>query len=651
MAPPSTKSARPGRILAVLAVLIIVMLVGVVGGANAFSPSNWHNRFRVGLGLDLAGGTTVTLKAQPVKGHSTPSPAAMNVAKGIMLSRVNSLGTTGATVNTQGNDLINVSVPGHQSQSVVNLVGTTAQLDFRQVLLTATGVPVSQQPAPAPAPSPSGSPSPSPSPGGKSSSPKASASPSPSASASGKKSKNGSTQAESATSLGTSGQPKASPSPSPSASPSPSPAPAGSPAPSLVTAQQAAAAGGGDASLVQPQVAALFNKLNCADKNWQKVVYNNNAQAWDNTKAQIVSCDQSPQIPGQPPQKYILDVAKVNGNQLTGTTAMLNPNSGTQWQINFSLNGAASTAFGNLTSTMFTKYTNNGTPTSPLDQFAIVLDGKVISAPDVQQPITTGSGQITGNFTQASATQLSNILKYGALPLSFNVQQTVSVSPQLGSTQLQAGLIAAAVGLALVVVYSFLYYRGLGLVSVLSLATSALLTYLSVVLLSRYQHYTLSLAGIAGLIVAIGITADSFVVYFERLRDEVREGKTLRAAIERGWERARRTILVSDTVSFLAAALLYIFAIGDVKGFAYTLGLTTLIDVVVVFLFTKPMVTLLARTKFYGQGHKLSGLDPNRLGARAPWRGSRRPAPRPATGTSGAAASGQRPGSSKPREA
>ncbi len=175
------------------------------------------------------------------------------------------------------------------------------------------------------------------------------------------------------------------------------------------------------------------------------------------------------------------------------------------------------------------------------------------------------------------------------------------------------------------VIYSFLYYRGLGIVSVSSLAIAALLSYLSVVLLSKYEGFTLTLAGVAGLIVAIGITADSFVVYFERLRDEVREGRSLRAAVERGWTRARRTILVSDTVSFLAAALLYIFAIGDVKGFAFTLGMTTLIDVVVVFLFTKPMVTLLARTKFFGQGHKLSGLDPQPARARAPRGGDRAP--------------------------
>jgi preprotein translocase subunit SecD len=224
------------------------------------------------------------------------------------------------------------------------------------------------------------------------------------------------------------------------------------------------------------------------------------------------------------------------------------------------------------------------------------------------------------------------------------------VSQQLGAAQLDAGFIAAAVGLALVVVYSFLYYRGLGVVSVSSLAIAAVLAYLSIVLLSRYQGLTMSLASIAGLIVAIGITADSFVVFFERLRDEVREGKTLRSAVEHGWTRARRTILVSDTVSFLAAALLYYFAIGDVKGFAYTLGLTTVIDVVVVFLFTKPMVTLLARTEFYGRGHKLSGLDPARLGARSPWRGSRRPVARPAGGTA-AVARPDSPARTTPKEA
>jgi preprotein translocase subunit SecD len=251
----------------------------------------------------------------------------------------------------------------------------------------------------------------------------------------------------------------------------------------------------------------------------------------------------------------------------------------------------------------------------------------------VTQPFSS-SGEINGGsagFSQSQANQLADVLKYGSLPLSFKNLYTSSVSPSLGSDQLSAGLTAAVFGLLLVVIYSFIYYRGLGIVSVSSLAIAALLSYLAVVLLSKNAGFTLSLAGIAGLIVAIGITADSFIVYFERLRDEVREGSSsLRAAVERGWGRARRTILVSDTVSFLAALLLYILSEGDVRGFALTLGLTTLIDVVVVFLFTKPMITLLARTTFYGQGHPLSGLDPARLGARAPWRGKRRPVPGPA---------------------
>jgi preprotein translocase subunit SecD len=298
--------------------------------------------------------------------------------------------------------------------------------------------------------------------------------------------------------------------------------------------------------------------------------------------------------------------------------------------VNLTLNGKATKAFGDLTTYQYNNYFA-GSSTNQNDlvllSTAFVLDGNVQSAPALQSgPITAGQVQITGpqpnGFSQADATNLANILKYGSLPLTFQQQTVNFVSAQLGHDSLTAGLIAAIIGLALVVAYSFLYYRGLGVVSVSSLLIASLLAYLSVVLLSKYQNFTMSLSAIAGLVVAIGITADSFIVYFERLRDEVREGKTLRPAVEGGWKRARRTILVSDTVSFLAAVLLYHFAVSDVQGFAYTLGLTTLIDVVVVFLFTKPMVTLLAGTKFYGGGHRWSGLDPLRLGARAPWRSS-----------------------------
>jgi preprotein translocase subunit SecD len=230
-----------------------------------------------------------------------------------------------------------------------------------------------------------------------------------------------------------------------------------------------------------------------------------------------------------------------------------------------------------------------------------------------------------------------------------------SISATLGHDSLVAGLAAGVIGLVLVIIYLFMYYRGLGIVSVSSLLLAALLAYLAVVILSRFQNFTMELSGIAGLIVAIGITADSFIVFFERLRDEVREGKSLRPAVESGWKRARRTILVSDTVSFLAAVLLYHFAVSDVQGFAYTLGLTTIIDVLVVFLFTKPVVTLLAGTKFFGGGHRWSGLDPARLGAKNPWRGRRTVVrtqrPRPASSTTTGSAAGPTTGASTPTEA
>jgi preprotein translocase subunit SecD len=364
-------------------------------------------------------------------------------------------------------------------------------------------------------------------------------------------------------------------------------------------------------------VKAQFNKLNCADKNWQQTAGYTKGQ-YTNPHIQIVSCDSAH-------NKFVLDKSDVAGDMIASASATPQTNS-SAWQVilNFKSNGAK--AFGDLTTTMYDKY---GTSNSPLDDLAVVLDGTVVSFPAINQgPITGGQAQITGNFSQQTATTLANQLSYGALPLSFQQQSVQSVSPELGRDQLAAGLIAGALGLILVMVYLLIYYRGLAIVAAGSLVIAALLAFLSVILLGKYQGFALSLAGIAGLIVAIGITADSFVVFFERLRDEVREGRSLRAAVERGWGRARRTILVSDTVSFLAAALLYYFAIGSVRGFAFTLGLTTIIDVLVVFTFTKPVMTLLARTKFFGQGHPLSGLDPRRLGARAPWRAAPRAAAR-----------------------
>jgi preprotein translocase subunit SecD len=381
---------------------------------------------------------------------------------------------------------------------------------------------------------------------------------------------------------------------------------------------------------------ADFDRLNCADKDWQTRIYGNKANSastFDNPGKQIVTCYGG--------QKFALDKSTVTGTMLKngGSSSQLQSNG--SWWVNLAFNAEGAKAFGALSTKMYNSYYDASTkqPTSELDYFAIVLDGVPQSVAYMAAVLDQGTATIQGTFTQSQANQLVNVLNYGALPLTFTPQAAQSITPQLGATQLHEGLIAAAIGLLLVVIYSFLYYRGLGIVSVSSLAIASLLTYLAVVLLSDYEKFALDLAGIAGMIVAIGITADSFVVFFERLRDEVREGTagSLRTAVERGWVRARRTILVSDSVSFIAAAVLWKVAVGDVRDFGFTLGLTTLVDVVVVFLFTKPMVTLLARTRFFGGGHPLSGLDPARLGARSPWRGARRTVRRPAASRAGGA--------------
>jgi preprotein translocase subunit SecD len=399
------------------------------------------------------------------------------------------------------------------------------------------------------------------------------------------------------------------------------------------SATKAAPVSYGDSTLVNAATLKLFGKEVCqpgsnagpVNPGWQQTVgYSLAGDQWNALKSQIVSCDSSG-------TKYVLGPAVYVGGDITSVSAGLQQNTA-QWVVNLSLNAGAASQFAALTTGQYDSYyagSHSGNPDDQaLDSTAVVLDGNVTSAEVTAEPITAGNVQITGGgstgFTQAQATSLADTLKYGSLPLDFQPLAENTVSAQVGHTSLVAGLFAGAIGLSLVTVYLFAYYRGLGLVAVSSLLLAALLAYLSVVLLSKHQNFTLSLSAIAGLVVAIGITADSFIVYFERLRDAIRDGKALRPAAESGWKRARRTILVSDAVSFFAAALLYHFAVSDVQGFAYTLGLTTLIDVVVVFLFTKPTVTLLAGTRFYGGGHRWSGLDPARLGAKAPWRSSAR---------------------------
>ena len=610
-------------------------MVVAITGKDTFSPGKWHHDFKVALGLDLAGGTQVTLSAETINGKA-PSSSDMTTAISIMNQRVDAQGFNNAQVQQQGSNFITVTVPGKNAKQVVNLVGTTAKLFFREVLLEGAGAAKASSStsstSPGSTPSSTSSPTASPS-GSSSSSPSTKASSTPSntpspgaAGAPGSAGQPGGQRLSAGSRLLTaskhkSGKPKSSSSATPSSSSSPGSTPSPTPTASTPsTANQVS----GDVSKVSPAVLKVFNKLNCNNKDW-KAQINYTSAIYDQPGNQIVSCGSA--ASGTPGVKYVLDVAKVAGTQVTSAQAGL-PNqsqslNSSAWQVNLSLNGAGAKAFGDLTALMNSQYARNNAPTSVLDELAVVLDGVVVSAPDIDLgAIPGGQAQIQGTFTEAQATQLADELQYGSLPINLTKQDVQSVSPQLGRNYLDAGLIAAAIGLGLVVIYSFLYYRGLGLVSVSSLVIASLLAYLTIVLLSKYASsgFNLSLAGIAGLVVAIGITADSFVVFFERLRDEVREGRSLRPAVESGWKRARRTILVSDTVSFLAALLLWYFSVSDVKGFAFTLGLTTLIDIIVVFLFTKPMVTLLARTKFFSSGRPLSGLDPKRLGARAPWR-------------------------------
>jgi preprotein translocase subunit SecD len=602
------------------------MLFSILG-AQTFNPGNWHNQFKVGLGLDLSSGTEVVLQAATPKG-AVPSAAEMQASIGVLLNRVNGTGNSGAQVATQGDDQITVTVPGKAATSVVDLISTTAYLTFRPVLLIQpyTGVPPATTPTTAPTGTPTATPSGTASTG-------ATPAATPSASASTK----ASTSDVSAKLVSPTTSPTASAKTSPSATTTPkaTTTPTASATPSASSTAAPAPTSYGDPSAVNAATMKLFDKLVCTPSTnpnvvndaWKSTIsgYSEAASPWNKNKEPTVSCDANG-------TKYVLGPATLSGTELTSVNAALDT-SNDQWVVNIGLNDQASAAFGALTTNQFDKYFTGEQQSEAagsysddlaLDQTAIVLDGDVTSAPETQGALTSGSFEITGpgntGFTQAEATQLANVLKFGALPLTFTQQSVTSISPQVGHASLEAGLLAGALGLFLVVLYLFYYYRGLGIVSVSSLIIAALLAYFSVVLLSRYQNFTMSLSAIAGLVVAIGITADSFIVYFERLRDEVRDGKALRPAVEAGWKRARRTILVSDTVSFLAAVLLYHFATSDVQGFAYTLGLTTIIDVVVVFLFTKPMVTLLAGTKFFGSGNKWSGLDPERLGAKTPWR-------------------------------
>jgi len=356
-------------------------------------------------------------------------------------------------------------------------------------------------------------------------------------------------------------------------------------------------------------------------------VWQNQLAAFDCDKPDATQPGQV-DIPSQPllacdvdGNRYLLDPSMLDGTEVTDASSGL-VQQGVEYAVQLEFSDEGAKTFGDVTGRIAGRL---HPLTQQQEQLAIVLDGEVLSAPSNEQAIVGGSAEITGGFSPTDAQSLANSLKYGALPLTFTKQDDTTVGPELAGDQLGAGVIAGVIGLILVMIYCLIYYRGLGVVVIASLVIAGLITYASVLLLGKAYGFTLTLPGIAGLIVAVGITADSFIVYFERLRDEVRDGKTLRTSVETGWARARATILAADAVSMLAALVLFIFAVGVVKGFAFALGLITLIDVFVVFFFTKPMVTMLARTAFFGRGHKWSGFDRKHLGMK-PLARSARPA-------------------------
>ncbi|WP_284748869.1 protein translocase subunit SecD [Amycolatopsis sp. RTGN1] len=555
---------RPGRYLALFALIVIVLYALVfLTGNHKPTPK---------LGIDLQGGTRVTLTARTPDGGQ-PTRESLNQARQIIERRVNGIGVGGTEVLLDGNNVV-ITVPGEQGDQAKNL-GKTAKLGFRKVVANATQPVVPPQTTPPPATgTPTGTPS--------SSTPPSSGAPTASSSA-----------PPTSPAAGGGGAPAAAPAQQqsttpapPSSSTTPPPSSSQAPAPSdgsvdAETAKEIQAAKalrqnkdliGADGQPNQELVAQAMASLTCAPNAKDPLEGN------DDPKLPLVACGDHDTY------KYLLEPEFLPGTEIADSNSAYDSQRG-QWTVNLSFKSEGTKIWADFTSK------NQG------QQAAFVLDTQVVSAPNIQVAILDGNTQITGKFTQSEAKDLSDILKYGSLPLSFASSDATTVSATLGLASLQAGLIAGGIGLLVVFVYCLFYYRLLGVLTILSLALSGALVFAVLVLLGRWIGYTLDLAGIAGLIIAIGITADSFVIYFERLKDEIREGRTFRSAVPRGWVRARRTILASDGVSFLAAAILYIIAVGDVQGFAFTLGMSTVLDLVVVYLVTHPLVAIVSTSK------------------------------------------------------
>ena len=617
----STKQTKhPGRRLLMLLLIIVIGFGGLYAGAYTGRTS-----MTPGLALDLEGGTQIILTPTTSDG-SEITDGDVNQAIEIIRQRVDASGVAEAQISRQGGQNIVVSLPGSPSQDTLELVRTSAVLYFRPVIRIIQGSASSladnynQRIAQATA-----------SPTADDAASEAPAEVEPSgAPAEGEAEQTEQTDAP-ADPTEAPAEPAAEATDAPSAEPTP------------VTAEEVATQvsdANGDGTISEDPLPAT-SEDNSSD-SWisEKMIYdaymmdctasdNLTGETQDPAKA-VISCDKD-----GTGQAYILGPADIAGTDIANAASGLETTSqGTttnKWVVSLEFNAEGTEEFSEVSERLIayrdkaaaasSGQPNGQSPDSQKAQFAIVLDGLTIMSsgfnPDVTSAITDGRVQITGNFTQAQANTLANQLSFGSLPLSFTVQSEQQVSATLGTEQLRNGLIAGLIGFALIIVYLAWQYRGLSVVAVASLIVAAAGTYLAIALLSWSMGYRLSLAGVAGLIISIGITMDSFIIYFERVRDEVRNGRTLVAAVDEGWKHARQTIIVSDTVNLVAAVVLYFLAVGGVQGFAFTLGVTTVVDLAVIILFTHPMMVWILRFAFFGEGHRLSGLDPEHLGARS----------------------------------
>ena len=530
------------------------VLLIALGGVNLFGVLQDQDKWQwtPKLALDLQGGQQITLTPVTESGVKVTAEQ-LAQAVSIIRQRVDAGGVAEAEIRTQGENNIVVSLAGEADPATLDRIQSSAKLEFRPVLCT-TQVYTGEVTSPACTPlAPTATPTPNPT---------------------------------ETTSVDAAPGDEATPAPDATADPG-------------TTGDTPANAS--DEKWITPELLAQYGSFDCAAAA-------NTATNAAPVAEPLVTCDNTGQF------VYLLGPVEISGERISdasnGTQTNSQGASTGQWVVNIEFDGEGTTQFGDVTSRLFAF-----DKTDVRNRFAIVLDGKVITAPTTNAVLSGGKAQISGSFDQASSKVLADQLKFGALPIGFTVESQDTISATLGTSQLSSGLFAGLIGLILVVIYSLFQYRLLGTVTILSLVVAAAVTYLTINIVSWHYGYRLSLAGIAGLIVAIGFTADSFIVYFERIRDELRDGRSLVSSVEAGWKRALRTIFAAKSVNLLSAVVLFLLTVGSVQGFAYTLGITTIIDVIVVVLFTHPVLQLIATTNFFAGGHPITGLDPNALGA------------------------------------